>query len=341
MQPAPSTRIPDGFMAAMRLGGEKPHQGLPGRNPALYQGPTVCNSTTALGLRGQAELNRVGSCSTGKERDTESGNDYFSARYYSSSMGRWLSPDWSAKEEPVPYAKLDNPQSLNLYSYVLNNPLSNVDPDGHAGSCGAAAGDGSSCKVTMTQIKQTVNFYDKSGNVVSSVNVTTNMSTVSNSITGAVVSANASATATNGSGLAFNSSQLATIGSTVGSIQQAGASMALGSNPTQLMTAIVAKESTLGLAAPTNPLQLSGSSGYKPRAGDTGYNTQTALKVLQERGRRSGYDPASTYGRYNGVGGAQGVKNVHDFMNIYNGMSQSSWGFSPSMPAAPVPAGLQ
>jgi hypothetical protein len=256
-------------------------------------------------------------------------------------MGRWMSPDWSAKMEPVPYAKLDNPQSLNLYSYVLNNPLSNVDPDGHAGSCGAAAGDGSSCKVTMTQIKQTVNFYDKSGNVVSSVNVTTNMSTVSNSITGAVVSANASATATNGSGLAFNSSQLATIGSTVGSIQQAGASMALGSNPTQLMTAIVAKESTLGLAAPTNPLQLSGSSGYKPRAGDTGYNVQTALNVLQERGRRSGYDPASTYGRYNGVGGAQGVKNVNDFMNIYNGMSQSSWGFSPSMPAAPVPAGLQ
>ena len=51
---------------------------------------------------------------TGKERDTESGNDYFGARYYASSMGRFLSPDWSAKAEPVPYAKLDNPQSLNL-----------------------------------------------------------------------------------------------------------------------------------------------------------------------------------------------------------------------------------
>lgn len=69
---------------------------------------------------------------TGKERDTESGNDYFDARYYPSSMGRFMSPDWSAKEEPVPYAKLDNPQSLNLYAYVLNNPLSNVDTDGHA-----------------------------------------------------------------------------------------------------------------------------------------------------------------------------------------------------------------
>jgi len=69
---------------------------------------------------------------TGKERDTETGNDYFMARYYSSSMGRFMSPDWSAKEEPVPYAKLDNPQSLNLYGYVGNNPLSRDDPDGHA-----------------------------------------------------------------------------------------------------------------------------------------------------------------------------------------------------------------
>ena len=68
---------------------------------------------------------------TGKERDTESGNDYFGARYYSSTMGRFLSPDWSAKAEPVPYAKLDNPQSLNLYSYMRNDPLGGVDPDGH------------------------------------------------------------------------------------------------------------------------------------------------------------------------------------------------------------------
>ena len=46
-------------------------------------------------------------------------------------MGRWLSPDWSDKPEPVPYSLLDNPQSLNLYGYVKNNPLSKSDPDGH------------------------------------------------------------------------------------------------------------------------------------------------------------------------------------------------------------------
>ena len=73
--------------------------------------------------------------STGKERDTESGNDYFEARYYASSMGRFLSPDWSAKEEPVPYAVLSDPQSLNLYAYVRNNPLSKADPDGHCDWC--------------------------------------------------------------------------------------------------------------------------------------------------------------------------------------------------------------
>lgn len=78
-----------------------------------------------------AKFDACASRFTGKERDTESGNDYFEARYYSSSTGRFLSPDWSAKEEPIPYAKLDNPQSLNLYAYVLNIPLTSVDPDGH------------------------------------------------------------------------------------------------------------------------------------------------------------------------------------------------------------------
>ncbi len=47
-----------------------------------------------------------------------------------------MSPDWSKIQEPVPYANLNNPQSLNLYSYVLNNPLANRDSDGHARQCG-------------------------------------------------------------------------------------------------------------------------------------------------------------------------------------------------------------
>jgi RHS repeat-associated protein len=89
-------------------------------------------SSNTLGIKESLYDGDAGSRSTGKERDPESGLDYFGARYYASNMGRFMSPDWSAKIEPVPYSKLDNPQSLNLYSYTLNNPLSNVDTDGHA-----------------------------------------------------------------------------------------------------------------------------------------------------------------------------------------------------------------
>ena len=68
---------------------------------------------------------------TGKERDIETGHDYFGARYYASNMGRFMSPDWSDTPSQIPYADLPNPQSLNLYSYVKNNPLSRTDADGH------------------------------------------------------------------------------------------------------------------------------------------------------------------------------------------------------------------
>jgi RHS repeat-associated protein len=71
--------------------------------------------------------------STGKERDSESGLDNFGARYYSSAMGRFMSPDWSDVPAPVPYADLTNPQTLNLYGYVKNNPLRDADPTGHSG----------------------------------------------------------------------------------------------------------------------------------------------------------------------------------------------------------------
>jgi RHS repeat-associated protein len=68
---------------------------------------------------------------TGKERDAESGLDDFGARYYSSQYGRFMTPDWAAKPIDVPYAHFGNPQSLNLYSYVQNNPTTLADADGH------------------------------------------------------------------------------------------------------------------------------------------------------------------------------------------------------------------
>jgi RHS repeat-associated protein len=67
----------------------------------------------------------------GKERDAETINDNFGARYYSSRFGRWLSPDWSSTPAPVPYANLTNPQTLNLYAMARDNPETFADLDGH------------------------------------------------------------------------------------------------------------------------------------------------------------------------------------------------------------------
>jgi RHS repeat-associated protein len=73
---------------------------------------------------------------TGKERDSESGLDNFGARYFGSSLGRFMTPDWSANPQGVPYAVLGDPQSMNLYAYVRNNPLNRTDPTGHCDSGG-------------------------------------------------------------------------------------------------------------------------------------------------------------------------------------------------------------
>jgi RHS repeat-associated protein len=59
----------------------------------------------------------------GKERDSETGFDYYGARYYSPRQGRFTSPD------PAGY-DLTNPQTFNKYRYALNNPLHYIDRDG-------------------------------------------------------------------------------------------------------------------------------------------------------------------------------------------------------------------
>lgn len=62
---------------------------------------------------------------TGKERDAETGLDYFGARYLSAAQGRFTSPD-----APFADQHAEDPQSWNLYGYVRNNPLAAVDADG-------------------------------------------------------------------------------------------------------------------------------------------------------------------------------------------------------------------
>ncbi|MCZ2074055.1 MAG: RHS repeat-associated core domain-containing protein, partial [Bryobacterales bacterium] len=64
---------------------------------------------------------------TGKERDGETGLDYFGARYYSGAQGRWTSPDLIN----LTWDRLGNPSNtLNKYVYAANNPLKFTDPDG-------------------------------------------------------------------------------------------------------------------------------------------------------------------------------------------------------------------
>jgi RHS repeat-associated protein len=134
--------------------GEKSHQGFFGKT-ALSPGITWSNSTTALGLRGLAALDRIRSRCTGKERDTESGLDNFDFRYYSSSMGRFMKPDDAGAD-----LNLNNPQSMNLYAYVRNNPLRYTDPTGHTCQTNSSDGttyddgDGKGCDIVDQQNKQ-------------------------------------------------------------------------------------------------------------------------------------------------------------------------------------------
>lgn len=70
---------------------------------------------------------RVSTHSSGKERDAETGLDYFAARYYGSPLGRYTGPD-----EPFADQRSIDPQSWNLYTYAANNPLKYIDRTGKA-----------------------------------------------------------------------------------------------------------------------------------------------------------------------------------------------------------------
>jgi RHS repeat-associated protein len=94
---------------------------------------------------------------TGKERDPETGLDYFGARYYSNGLGRWVSADWSSKPVPVPYADFGDPQSLNLYGFVGGNPASKADPDGHDGAVQEAV------QVTMEEVNSVAPLVESAG----------------------------------------------------------------------------------------------------------------------------------------------------------------------------------
>ena len=116
------TRIPEKSYVV-----ENSRQGFQLRSSTLRWASSEVKSRTALGMSGTLYDERIRSRCTGKERDTESGLDYFGRRHYASTMGRWMVPDLVNVTED----RVVNPANpLNKYVYGGNNPLKYVDPDG-------------------------------------------------------------------------------------------------------------------------------------------------------------------------------------------------------------------
>jgi RHS repeat-associated protein len=283
-------------------GEPKQEADVQGRAPRA-SGTIPSGTATTVSSVWAKEHVQIKSLSTGKERDAESGNDYFGARYYASNMGRFMSPDWSAKVEPVPYSKLDNPQTLNLYAYVGNNPLSRVDPTGHADIAAECKGQ-ATCSKTVTQTVGIYHYDKKAGKAVldSTLSVTTKFNLTTDAKGNVNVSA--SSTVSNVTGYKYSDSQLATMGKDIGAVQQSAVMIGFGQNTTQLMTAVGANETAFGTArasepspfkAPDiNPLQLSGRRAN----GDLMHNIQGALDIFDYVGSKVDFAPVPTYYGY-------------------------------------------
>jgi RHS repeat-associated protein len=142
------------------LSGVKRHDYLP-FGEELYAG--TGGRTSSQGYTGDAVRQKF----TSKERDSETGLDYFGARYYSSAMGRFTSADPLYLE----VGRLSDPQQWNIYMYARNNPLVFIDPHGLDVTVVDKTTDGSGAN----QYKQTLNGrkggkfligYDKNGGVI-------------------------------------------------------------------------------------------------------------------------------------------------------------------------------
>lgn len=119
------------------------------RHDFLPFGEEIAAGSAARGAQWGSGNDAVNQKFTAKERDAESGLDYFGARYYGSALGRFTSPDpyniltrkdqgkTQAERKSLLDSFISNPQSWNKYAYALNAPLHLVDA---GGNCSAPAG---------------------------------------------------------------------------------------------------------------------------------------------------------------------------------------------------------
>jgi RHS repeat-associated protein len=122
------------LLAGEQVIGRQPHTGnrryyhtdLLGSTRAVVEGATIVESYDfepwGLLMPGRTLGSGTKEGFTTKERDLETGLDYFGARYYMAALGRWTSTD------PL----RDNFPAWSPYNYALNNPSGAVDPDGEA-----------------------------------------------------------------------------------------------------------------------------------------------------------------------------------------------------------------
>ena len=83
----------------------------------------------------------------GEQYDSITGEYYLRARYYDPAMGRFMNEDTYK-------GQIENPQSMNLYAYCLNNPVIYIDPSGHSvAKCSSGQGTGKNKKGTGNTTK--------------------------------------------------------------------------------------------------------------------------------------------------------------------------------------------
>jgi RHS repeat-associated protein len=205
---------------------------------------------------------------TQKERDNETGLDFFEARYYASTQGRFTSADPLQAS-----AKRRNPQTWNRYTYGLNNPLRFTDPDGEDSE------DESGDVYLRTKIKTTeVTVQERGGGqIVREAKITiTESQTDYVGSNGTVIQSDptqTSATAVNtGNGvLNYSEDQTTKMATAAQAIVEVSrdkgfdATIALGIAQTEThMTTLKSQESSPAKQTDINPMQLSGTSGIKP-----------------------------------------------------------------------------